>query len=52
MENFIKEILDKYPNCPNPLNYPKSAYFYLSTIMKPLTNKNLMVIADSRNESV
>ena len=33
MNDWVKELLEKYPNCSNPINYPQSALFYLQ-IMK------------------
>ena len=28
-ENWVKELLEKFPDCPDPMNYPRSAFFYL-----------------------
>ena len=30
-ETWIDELLKRFPDCPNPINYPKSAKFYLET---------------------
>ena len=32
IKTWIDELLEQYPNCPNPVNYPKAAYFYLQAI--------------------
>ena len=31
-KTWVDDLLEKYPNCPNPTNYPKAAYFYLQVI--------------------
>lgn len=31
-KTWIDELLEQYPKCPNPINYPKAAYFYLQII--------------------
>tara|TARA_B100000745_G_C19888639_1_gene297018 strand:+ start:63 stop:266 length:204 start_codon:yes stop_codon:yes gene_type:complete len=30
-KTWVDELLEQYPNCPNPITYPKAAYFYLKT---------------------
>ena len=29
-KTWIDELRERFPDCPNPLNYPKSAHFYLN----------------------
>ena len=31
-KTWVDELHEQYPNCPNPNNYPKAAYFYLQVI--------------------
>jgi len=29
-KTWVEKLLEKYPDCPNPINYPKSAVYYLT----------------------
>ena len=29
-KTWIDELRERFPDCPNPLNYPQSAHFYLN----------------------
>ena len=31
-KTWIDELFEQYPTCPNPINYPKAAYFYLQVM--------------------
>ena len=30
-KTWVDKLLEKYPNCPNPIHYPASAEYYLRT---------------------
>ena len=34
-ETWIESLLEKYPDCPNPTNYPRAALYYLINRKKP-----------------
>ena len=29
-KTWVDDLLKKYPDCPNPINFPKSALYYLT----------------------
>ena len=31
-KTWVDELFEQYPTCPNPINYPKAAYFYLQVM--------------------
>ena len=33
MKDIVQEFLDRYPQCPNPLHYPKSADFFVNMMI-------------------
>ena len=34
-ETWIESLLEKYPDCPNPTNFPRAALYYLINRKKP-----------------
>ena len=47
-----KEFMDKYPHCPNPNHYPKSAEFFLNAIIHSNHSKELIVKEKSNDSAV
>ena len=33
-KTWIESLLKKYPDCPNPINYPETALYYLLNLKK------------------
>ena len=39
LKTWIDELRERFPNCPNPVNYPKSAADYLEVRLYALERK-------------
>ena len=39
LKTWIDELCERFPNCPNPVNYPKSAAAYLEGRLYALERK-------------